>query len=195
MGRNIFGDTPGPESVFRDTPGPARRFFATVAIAVSAAVASTALADSIAVVDMQGAVMQTEDGIRAQATLKKLFDRHQQELDAKQTQLTKMRSDIEKQARILSREALARRMDAWQRDMVALQTVFVDYEKELQKKQTELTAPIIQRIVVIVGRIAKEKGFDVVIDKQAAPYARPDLDLTDRVIQEYNSGGGEEKKN
>jgi len=175
--------------------GRASKLFWAIAIAVATLVAPTALADSIAIVDMQGAVMQTEDGIRAQATLKKLFDRHQQELDAKQAQLTKVRSDIEKQARILSREALNRRMDAWQREMVALQTVFVDYEKELQKKQTELTAPIIQRIVVIIARIAKEKGFDVVIDKQAAPYARPDLDLTDRVIQEYNSGGGEEKKN
>jgi outer membrane protein len=79
---------------------------------------------------------------------------------------------------------------------VQLQTVFVDYEKELQKKQTELTNPIIQRIVAIVSHIAKEKGYDIVIDKQAAPYARPDLDLTDRVIQEYNSGGGaDDKKN
>ena len=180
------------------------KWWLALGLAVTTVVASTALADSIAIVDMQGAVMQTEDGIRAQATLKKLFDRHQQELDAKQTQLTKVRSDIEKQARILSREALNRRMEAWQRDMVQLQTVFVDYEKELQKKQTELTAPIIQRIVVIIARIAKEKGYDVVIDKQAAPYARPDLDLTDRVIQAYNSGdtphpensgGGEEKKN
>jgi len=150
---------------------------------------------SIAVIDMQGAVMQTEDGIRAQATLKKLFDRHQLELDAKQTQLSKARGDIEKQSRILSREALSRRMEAWQKEMVQLQTVFVDYEKELQKKQTELTAPIIQRIVAIVTRIAKDKGYDIVIDKQAAPYARPDLDLTDRVIQEYNSKSSDEKKN
>jgi outer membrane protein len=35
----------------------------------------------VAVVDVQRAVMQTEDGLRAQATLKKLFDSRQQELN------------------------------------------------------------------------------------------------------------------
>ncbi len=150
----------------------------------------------IAVVDVQFAVMQTEDGIRAQATLKKLFDKRQQELDNKQVELQKTREDIEKQSRVISREALQKRMEEWQRAMMELQTVFVDYNKELQKKQNELTKPILQKMIAIIGRIAKKNGYDVIVDKQAAPYARPDLDLTERVIQLYNSGGdgGDEEK-
>jgi outer membrane protein len=143
---------------------------------------------SIAVVDLQGAVMQTEDGIRAQATLKKLFDKRQQDLDAKQTKLGRMREDIERQSKVLSREALARRMDFWQKEMIALQSVFVDYNKELTKKQGELTQPIIQRMVAIIGKLARQNGHDLVLDKQAAPYARPDLDLTDKVVAMYNAG-------
>jgi outer membrane protein len=145
---------------------------------------------TVAVVDLQGAVMQTEDGMRAQATLKKLFDRRQQDLDAKQVQLQRVRVDIEKQAKFLSREAITKRMETWQRDMLQLQTTFVDYNKELQKKQGELTQPIVKRMVGIVERIAKQNGYGVVIDRAAAPYARPDLDLTDRVVQMYNGGGG-----
>jgi len=41
----------------------------------------------VAVVDVQRAVASTEDGLRAQATLKKLFDNRQQELNKKQTEL------------------------------------------------------------------------------------------------------------
>ncbi len=143
----------------------------------------------IAVCDVQHAVMQTEDGIRAQATLKKLFDKRQQELDGKQAELQRAREDIEKQTRVLSREALSKRMEDWQRRMVELQTVFVDYNKELQKKQGELTAPIVKKMIGIIGRLAKKNGYEVVIDKQAAPYARSDLDLTEQVVQMYNSGG------
>jgi outer membrane protein len=159
-----------------------------VALTMTTSAATSARADGVAVIDLQGAVMQTEDGIRAQATLKKLFDKRQQDLDGKQNQLARMRQDIERQARILSREAISRRMDAWQRDMTQLQSVFVDYDKELSKKQSELTAPIIQRMIGIIGRLAKQNGYDVVIDKRAAPYSRADLDLTERVIQLYNSG-------
>jgi len=63
-----------------------------------------------AVVDVQRAVMETEDGLRASATLKKFFDKRQQELDAKQTELQKQREEIEKQSKVLSAAALQKRM-------------------------------------------------------------------------------------
>jgi len=142
----------------------------------------------VAVVDLQGAVMQTEEGIKAQAQLKKLLDKRQVDLDAKQTSLARMRADIERQARFLSREALTKRMEVWQKEMLSLQGSFVDYNKELEKRQSELTAPIIQRMIALVTKIARQSGYDLVLDKRAAPYARPDLDLTDRVVQMYNAG-------
>src|SRR3954466_2306308 len=158
-------------------------------------VASTAFAESkIAVVDTQRAIMETEDGLRAQATLKKVFDNKQRELDKKQEDLQKEREDIEKQRDVLSKTALAKRVDKWQREMMALQGVFVDYNKELQKKQGELTQPIVQKIMGAIRRLATQDGLDLVIDKQAAPYVRSDLDVTDRIITLYNQGSGDEGK-
>jgi len=164
------------------------------AVAVCAAlmgVSGVASAESkIAVVDTQRAIMETEDGLRAQATLKKLFDKRQHELDKKQTDLQKEREDIEKQQNVLSKGALQKRVEKWQREMIQLQTVFVEYNKELQKKQNELTQPIFQKAMGIIRRLASTEGYDIVVDKQAVPYVRSDLDLTDRVIQSYNQGGG-----
>lgn len=145
----------------------------------------------IGVVDVQQAVMQTEDGIRAQATLKKLFDKRQQELDARQTELGRAREDIEKQSRVLSRQALEKRMEDWQRRMVELQTKFVENNKELQEKQGQLTGPIIKKLVGVIARLAKKNGYDLIVDKQAVPYARPDLVLTDQIVQLYNGGDAE----
>jgi outer membrane protein len=142
----------------------------------------------VAVVDTQRAVMETEDGLRMQATLKKLFDSRQRELDKKQEDLQKEREDIDKQKDVLSKGALAKRFDKWQREMVNLQTVFVEYNKELQKKQGEITQPIFQKAMGIIRRLATTDGYDVVVDKQAVPYVRSDLDLTDKVIQLYNQG-------
>jgi outer membrane protein len=143
----------------------------------------------VAVVDVQRAVMETEDGLRAQAQLKKFFDKRQQELDGKQTDLQKQREDIEKQSKVLSQQAMSKRMEDWQRQMMELQTVFVEYNKELQKKQGELTQPIYGKIVGMLRRIATQDGYDAILEKQAVPYMRSDLDLTDRVIQMYNGTG------
>ncbi len=142
----------------------------------------------MAVVDTQRAIMETEDGLRMQANLKKHFDNKQRELDKKQEDLAKEREDIEKQRDVLSKAALAKRADKWQRDMGQLQTVFVEYNKELQKMQSELTQPIFQKVMGLIRRMATQDGFDLVVDKQAVPYVRSDLDLTDRVITMYNSG-------
>ena len=47
-----------------------------------------------------------------------------------------------------------------------------------------------QKTMNIIRRLATQDGYDVVVDKKAVPYVRSDLDLTDRVIQMYNSGVG-----
>ncbi len=163
-------------------------------VAALGTTATAAAQAKLAVVDTQRAIMETEDGLRAQATLKKLFDKRQHELDKKQTDLQKEREDIEKQQNVLSKAALQKRVEKWQREMMQLQTVFVEYNKELQKKQNELTQPIFQKTMGLIRRMASNDGFDLVVDKQAVPYVRSDLDLTDRVIQQYNQGGGGDAK-
>jgi len=143
----------------------------------------------VGVIDVQRAVASTEDGLRAQATLKKLFDSRQQELNKKQTDLQRQREEIDKQAKVLPKEALTKRIDDWQKQMMDLQAVFLEYNKELEKKQKELTDPVFEKILQIVKRIATGENIDVVLDKATVAYVRTDLDLTDKAIQMYNSGG------
>jgi outer membrane protein len=165
-------------------------FATSVALAPSVSRADAPAAPvKVAVVDVQRAVMQTEDGLRAQAMLKKLFDSRQQELNKKQTELAKQKDEIEKQQKVLSKEAYQKRVEDWQKQMVDLQQVFVEYNKELEKKQKEMTDPVFEKVMGIIKRLAARDGYDVVLDKQTVAYIRSDLDLTDQCIQLYNSGG------
>lgn len=161
------------------------------AIVVLAAAPAAFAQMKFAVVDVQRAVMENEDGLRAQATLKKYFDRRQQELDKKQAELQKEREDLEKQQKTLSPQALEKKLAEWQRKMVELQTIFVEYNKELQQKQNELTQPIYTKVTAVLRRIATQDGYDAILEKATVPYMRNDLDLTDRVIQTYNGMGGQ----
>jgi len=142
----------------------------------------------VAVVDVQRAMMQTEDGLRVQATLKKEFDKKQQELNKKQTDLQKQKEDIDKQVRVLSKDAYQRKLDDLQRKMMELQSTLVEYNKEMDKEQKEKTEPIFEKIMAIVKRIATTENYDIVVDKTTVAYVRSDLDLTDKCIQMYNSG-------
>src|SRR5580704_10596596 len=140
----------------------------------------------MAVVDVQRAVMQSEDGLRAQATLKKLFDSRQQELNKRQIDMQKQKEEIDKQSHVLSQQSLQKKVDDWQKQMVELQQTFVEYNKELEKKQKELTDPIFERVIGTVKRIAGTDGYDLIVDRATVAFSRSDLDLTDRVIQLSN---------
>jgi outer membrane protein len=160
----------------------------TASVAGFAAPLSADTAAQIAVVDTQRAVMETEDGLRMQATLRKLFDARQLELDKRQNDLQKERENLEKQRGVLSQDALAQRAEKWQAEVAQVQQMFSEYSRELQKKQNELMQPILAQALQVVQKLATAEGFVMVIDKQAVPYARADLDLTERLITAYNAG-------
>ncbi len=169
-----------------------RALLASLAFAVAGLAAPNLVADTatkIAVVDTQRAVMESEEGMRMRATLKKLFDERQQKLDERQNDLQKEREELEKQRGVLSQQQLAQRAEKWQMEVAQVQQMFVEYNQELQKKQNELMQPILASALDVVQKIATDGGFAMVIDKQAVPYVRADLDLTDRVIAAHNGGG------
>jgi outer membrane protein len=160
------------------------------ALTLTQAPEASAQAMRLAVVDTRRAVMETEEGLRAQATLKKLFEKRQRELDQKQKDLQKERDELEKNGKSIPQEQLAQRAEKWQREMAQMQSVFVDYNRELQQKESELTQPIVQKAVGIIRRIATQEGYDMVLERANAPYFRSDLDLTDKVITLFNREGG-----
>jgi outer membrane protein len=170
---------------------PLRSLVVTALVALLSLHGKPAAADmKMAVVDVQRAVMQTEDGLRAQATLKKLFDNRQQELSKRQSDLQKQKEDIDKQGKVLSQQALQKKVDDWQKEMVELQGTFVEYNKELEKKQKELTDPIFERVLGAIKRLAGQESYDLIVDRATVAYSRGDLDLTDRVIQLANGSSG-----
>jgi outer membrane protein len=152
--------------------------------------AGTAVAGDmkIAVVDLQRAMIETEDGLRFQATIRKMFETKQRELTSKQQELETQRADLERQRSVLSAEAWQRKAETWQREMIALQELQVTANQEMQVKQGELIQPIQQKMVGIIRRLATQEGFDLILERQAAPYYRSDFEVTDRIITLYNSG-------
>jgi outer membrane protein len=181
-----------PSSWLRRAAGPAlAALIAGGALLASAAPAAAQTATpKIAVIDVRRAVLETEQGLRVQSTLKRLFDSRQVELDAKQRQLQTDKETLEKEAQHnkLPKEVLAKKVETLQRNAAELQQTMVEYQREMQRKEGEMTNPIYQGILEAVKRIAAQEGFEMVLEKSAVPYFRADLELTDRAIQLYNSG-------
>lgn len=163
---------------------------AGTAIIASPADARAEGPSKIAVVDVRRAVAETEEGLRVQANLKKLFDSRQTELDAKQQALAREKEDLDREAQSgkSNKETLQRKFEALQKRALELQALSVDYQREMQRKESEMTTPILQKILGVIRRIASQDGYEMILEKSAVPYFRGDLEITDRAIQMYNSG-------
>lgn len=155
----------------------------------------------IAVVDLQRALNETEDGRQAQRRLKKLFEKRQASLDATQEKLKKQKESIEKQQDVLSQDALRKKVEAYQQELVKLQTEYVDYQRELAAKESELTQKILEKMQEILRRIGQTDGYTLIVEANegGVVWVPSNLDLTDTVIQRYNAqskkaGGKKSKK-
>ncbi len=143
----------------------------------------------IAVVDLQRALNETEDGRQAQRRLKKLFEKRQKSLDATQEKLKKQKESIEKQQDVLSQDALRKKVEAYQQELVKLQQEYVEYQQELAAKEAELTKVILEKMQRILRRIGQTDGYTLIMESNegGVVWVPSNLDLTDTLIQRYNA--------
>jgi outer membrane protein len=142
----------------------------------------------IAIVDVKRAVVETRDGRAAEHELGLLFDRRQQYLDAKREELARDRQDLDNRSGGLTKDAVEHEREELQRRTTELETIFADYQKELNARQEALSAPIVKRMIRVISRTAEREGYDLVLDAQASPYTGNSPDLTARMSKEYDDG-------
>jgi outer membrane protein len=170
---------------------------ATTVLAGSAATVDAQV--KIGVVDLQRAINETEDGRQAKRRLKKLFDDRQKSLNAKQESLKVQKESLERQQDVLSEDALRKKVEKYQADLMDLQNEYVQYQQELSTKEGELTQKILEKMQGILRRIGQTDGYTMIIEANegGVVWVPANLDLTDVLIQRYNKlakqGGGAKK--
>lgn len=142
----------------------------------------------IGFIDMQRAIQETSEGKKAKKNLEAEFNKKKAELEKKEADLKKMFQDFEKKSLALSDEVKAKKQRELQMEMQKHQELVAKSQMEIQKKERELTQPIVKKIQGIIGKIADAEGFTVILEKseQLVLYAKKDIDLTDRVLKEYD---------
>lgn len=173
----------------------ARTAFVLATLLAAAIQPEIAAAQKVGVVDMQRALMETEDGRKAKDRLKKIFDDRQKTLDKQQTDLKVMKDGLEKQRDVLAREVLAKKLEEYQKAFGALQTTYMEFQRELAAKEGEMTKPILDRMQRIVRRIGQAEGYAMIVERGEAGvvYVPSTYDLTDVLIQRYNAGEGKDE--
>jgi len=144
-------------------------------------------ATRVALIRMQEAIKDTKDGKKAETTLRKEIDDRQKKLQAEGQKIQAAMEELRKQGAVLDEKTRAEKEASIQKQVMGFEESKARNQQEFQKRDQEISEPIIKKLRSIVSDVAKEKGYTLVIDTNSVVYAETSDDITDEVIKRYDA--------
>lgn len=165
-----------------------KRFGTLLTALVFSSMTAGAFADTakIGVVDLQK-IMQTSNQMKTiQQQLEKDFKPRRDKLVAAEANL---KNDMEKFKRDSAILTMAQKKDL-EKKIVAAQQQFErdgqQYQQELSTAHNEKMEVLYTKVRAAISKIAKEDKYDIIVQKDAAPFSVAALDVTDKVVKAIN---------
>ncbi len=143
----------------------------------------------VAYVDLQKALQSVEAGKTAKAQLEKDVAAKRAELEKAQAGLQAEAEQFEKKSAILNDSAKQAKQQELQKKFMEFQKSASESQADLQKRERELTKPLIDELRAIIEGIGKEKNYQLIVEKNegAVLYAEAGSDLTEQVVEKFNA--------
>lgn len=155
-------------------------------------------ADTIKIgcVDFRKILDESEAGKKARSDLESLIRSKQSILDEKGRSIEKQRSDLERQASVLSAEARKSKEEEIERSLREYQRLIQDLQAEVRRRELELADTIIKEVREIVEKIGEEERYTLIVESTGGMvlYLDEGIDITDTVIKKYNESKALRKK-
>jgi len=158
-------------------------------LAVVSSSSSVAAAQSIGFIDVQKILSSSNPGRIARDLLEKTSLRAKTKLEGQRNELEAMQKKYQSQKSVLKPDAREKLEQAIVEKQMALRQDLQRSSQDLQNRDAELTASILDDLKPIIDKLAKERGLSVVMEKgeSGVLYAQDKYDLTDVVLKRYDA--------
>ena len=140
-------------------------------------------------VDLQRVLARSQAGVAARDQLEKERGTMQKQVDGTRNEIQKMQEELEKKGQLLSPESRREKQEALERKVRDARRLMDDLQKDLQKKEQDLTVKVLNDISGVVAQVGKERGFTVIVEKRGAAviWGAPESDITEDIIKAANN--------
>ena len=155
---------------------------------VTAAAVPAAAEIKIGYIDTVKIFANFKETIEAEEVYKKEVEAWKKQAEDMETELARMREEIQSQSLMLSTEKLEEKKLLFDQKMKDYQKYMQDIfgeTGEAARRNQELTEPIVEKINGIIEKVAEEEGFTLVLDSSQGVivYADKEIDITDMIIE------------
>jgi outer membrane protein len=151
-------------------------------LAPLATIASAQL--KVAVVNIQKAMLDSEDLKKESAAIEAKYKPRQDELQKLQNDLQSIQTQL--QSNKLTQQAAADLQLQGQRKQRDAQRISDDLQAEFDRDRQDVLGKAATKMQEVVKKLAEEKGYDVIVDVSQTIYYKPALDITPDALAAYN---------
>jgi outer membrane protein len=140
----------------------------------------------VAVINLQRAVLESEEIQKASAAMEAKFKPRQQEIEKLQRDLQGIQQQLQAGAGKLTQQAEAELTAQGQRKQRDMQRMTDDLQTDVTADRNEVLGKSSQKMSEVVKKLAEEKAYDMVVDVTNTVYFKPALDITAEALAAYN---------
>lgn len=162
---------------------------AALVLGIAALAQAQAPPTKIAIINMQGAILSTKDGQKAQQELQNKFTPKKSELEKKQADLTALQEQLRKGSATMSDEAKAKIQNDITNGQKGLQRDGEDFDAEVQQEEQKLMGDLWQKMMDVVTKYATQNSYAMVVDvsnQQTVIWADPSTNITAEAVKLYD---------
>jgi outer membrane protein len=176
---------------------PIRILFAFVwmpLLAVAQAPAQTPTASTptgpakLAWINLEQAILTTEEGKNMIAEVQKYVDAKNSELDAARKELDGLKNQLNVQGPKLTDEARTELEEQIESKDTGLQRFQQDTQKDIENRRVKIANYVGKRMMPVVEKVAKERGYSaiLILNQNRDAYIDPGLMVTEDIVKAYN---------
>jgi len=165
-----------------------RLFVAVLTLTLVVSALPAAAAEKTGFVDVREVMLTSAAGKKASEELKKTFEKSKETIQARESELKKLKEDIDKQRSVLKPDVLAEKEKAYDKKVRDYQLLVKDSNDELQGKEQDIQKKILPEILKIIRSIGEKGKFAMIVDisQIPLPYFAKDNILTKQVLDEFD---------
>ncbi len=138
----------------------------------------------LSIINMQRAVLGTDEIKKASNDMQAKFKPRQDELDKLQREMATIQAQL--QGSQMTPAQQADLTAEGQRKQREAQRISEDLQADVERERTEILQRASQRMAEVVKKLAEDKGLDVVVDTTTTVFFKPALEVTEEAVAAYN---------
>jgi outer membrane protein len=160
------------------------------------AITATSSGVKVGIIDIQQAIVGTNEGARDFEALQKKFEPRRSELQNLNTEVENLKKQLNTQGDKMNEEARATLVKSIETKQKSLQRSAEDAQNEFQAQQNEIAQRILQKMAPVIDKYAKAGGYGLLLDSSnpwpQGPllWATASVDLTKAIVDAYNVQSG-----